>query len=174
MRLVASLEHDECENGSESYSASAGGHFGRRMYPSCRPVLLSPGATSAHPVRSRRGSARRSAELCGAGLISPGHECSARRYVIQAHHFLCGSSCRSWPFNRFQKCSLRPASDFDNRQNGAMILPSFSQWARGKIPARGFWDRLGEKHAESGLLHHTCRHVGWRHDASRYVLGRFY
>jgi hypothetical protein len=37
MRLVASLEHDECENGSESYSASAGGHFGRRMHPSCRP-----------------------------------------------------------------------------------------------------------------------------------------
>src|SRR6266545_2937228 len=52
---------DECENGSESYSASAGGHFGRRMYPSCRPVRLSPGATSAHPVRSRRGGARRSA-----------------------------------------------------------------------------------------------------------------
>jgi len=28
-----------------------------------------PGAMSAHPVRSRRGSARQSAELCGAGLI---------------------------------------------------------------------------------------------------------
>jgi hypothetical protein len=37
----ASLEHNECENGSESYSASAGGHFGRRMYPSCRPVRFS-------------------------------------------------------------------------------------------------------------------------------------
>src|SRR5262245_28749830 len=69
MRLVASLEYDECENGSESYSTSAGGHFGRRMCPKCRPVRLSPGAMSAHPVRSRRGSARQSAELCGAGLI---------------------------------------------------------------------------------------------------------
>jgi hypothetical protein len=68
MNAIASLEH-ECENGSGSYSANAGGHFGRRMYPSCRPVRLSPGATSAHPVRSRRGSARRSAELWGAGLI---------------------------------------------------------------------------------------------------------
>src|SRR5262249_24542008 len=48
---------------------SAGGHFGRRMCPNCRPVRLSPGAMSAHPVRSRRGSARQSAELCGAGLI---------------------------------------------------------------------------------------------------------
>src|SRR5262249_45770217 len=37
MRLVASLEHDECENGSASYSTSAGGHFGRRMCPNCRP-----------------------------------------------------------------------------------------------------------------------------------------
>jgi hypothetical protein len=53
MNAIASLEH-ECENGSGSYSANAGGHFGRRMYPSCRPVRLSPGATSAHPVRSRR------------------------------------------------------------------------------------------------------------------------
>jgi hypothetical protein len=50
---------------AENYSAIAGGHFGRRMYPSCQPVRLSPGATSAHPVRSRRGSARRSA---GRGL----------------------------------------------------------------------------------------------------------
>jgi hypothetical protein len=55
MRLVASLEHDECENGSESHSASAGGHFGRRMYPSCRPVRLSPGATSARDGRILKG-----------------------------------------------------------------------------------------------------------------------
>src|SRR6266542_1804606 len=36
LRLVASLEHDECEKDRKATAPVAGGHFGRRMYPSCR------------------------------------------------------------------------------------------------------------------------------------------
>jgi hypothetical protein len=74
MRLVASLEHDECENGSESYSASAGGRSGHRTHRNCRPVRLSPGATSADPVRSRRGSGRYLIQVLQAAItgLSPG------------------------------------------------------------------------------------------------------
>jgi hypothetical protein len=70
MRLVASLEHDECENGSESYSASAGGHFGRRMYPSCRPVRLSLGATCA---ARKRAVTQEPPDRGGVDIVGPRH-----------------------------------------------------------------------------------------------------